>query len=143
MPNRSSDYAPWRQATGPCAKAAQPGARALMAVIVARFPGTTSWGILSCRNTALGNQSAHAKGRALDVGCSLQVGHRLVKAIRKIGPRRLGISVIIHDRVMYSAKSPNGRRYTGVPHRDHVHLEMTGKAAKRLNVATIRRILAS
>lgn len=136
------EFARWRQASGPCAKAAQPGARALMAALLVRYPGTRSWGILSCRDTALGNKSAHAKGRALDVGCSLTVGRRIVRRLLKIGPARLGISVIIHDRVIYSRRAPRGRRYTGVPHRDHVHIEMTGKAAKRLNLSTIRRILS-
>lgn len=135
-------FARWYPATGPCAKAAQPGARALMAGIVLRFPGAVSWGILSCRKTALGNMSAHSKGRALDVGCSVPVGRRIVRALLAIGPARLGISNIIHDRRSYSARYPNGRAYNGHPHRDHVHIEMTGKAAKRLTLRTVKRILA-
>lgn len=134
-------FATWRAATGPCAGAAQPGARALMAGLLLRYPQARSWGIYSCRNTALGNMSAHAKGRALDVGCSVEVGARIVRDLLAAGPAELGISTIIHDRRIYSARSPRGRRYAGVPHRDHVHIELTGKAAKRLTLARVKRVL--
>jgi hypothetical protein len=113
-----------------------------MAGLVLRFPGAVSWGILSCRNTALGGPSAHSKGRALDVGCSLPVGRRIVRGLLAIGPYRLGISNIIHDRRSYSARYPNGTAYSGHPHRDHVHIELTGKAAKRLTLKTVKRVLA-
>lgn len=135
-------FATWHPASGPCAKVAQPGARALMAGILLRWPAAKNWGILSCRQTALGNMSAHAKGRALDVGCSLSTGRAIVRTLLRVGPSRLGISTIIHNRVIYSQRSPAGRRYGGVPHTDHVHIELTGKAAKRLTLRTVRRILA-
>ena len=59
----------------------------------------------------------------------------------EIGPSRLGISVIIHNRVIYSKRSPNGRRYTGDPHKDHVHIEMTRKAASHLSLKRAKRVL--
>lgn len=133
-------FARWQPATR-CTGGAGPGARALMAGILLTHPGTTSWGIYNCRATALGNKSAHSEGRALDVGCSLAVGHRLVKDLLAVDPWTLGISVLIHDRRIYSAKSPNGRAYNGVPHRDHVHVEMTRKAAQRLTLARVKRVL--
>lgn len=112
-----------------------------MLVLLLRFPGAKSWGIYNCRSTALGNKSAHSEGRALDVGCSIAVGKRIVATLLRIGPANLGISAIIHNRVIYSRKSPRGRRYTGVPHLDHVHIEMTRKAARHVTVARAKRVL--
>lgn len=134
-------YAPWEAATR-CTDGAQPGAKALMAAILATDDGLKNWGIFNCRNTALGNRSAHGEGRALDIGCTVAVGARLVKLLRKVGPEKLGISVIIHDRKIYSRRHPDGAPYNGVPHRDHVHVETTRKAAATLSLATARRILA-
>jgi len=112
-----------------------------MAALLLRYPTARSWGIYSYRPTALGNPSAHGEGRALDVGCGLKTGRRIVRDLLDLDPWSLGISVIIHDRRIYSAKSPNGRPYPGHHHRDHVHLEMTRKAARRLQLARAKRIL--
>jgi hypothetical protein len=138
-----AQFAPWTPATGRCADSSPAGSRALMRAITERWDGrrAVSWGILSCRLTALGNPSAHGKGWALDVGCSLRVGRNIRKRIMRIGPAKLGISVLIHDRVIYSAKSPNGRRYPGHPHRDHVHIELTPRAARDLKLGAARRLL--
>lgn len=113
-----------------------------MLALLLRHPLAKNWGIYNCRDTALGNLSAHSEGRALDVGCSLSVGNRIVKHLLRVGPRRLGISVIIHNRVIYSRRSPNGRRYTGNPHTDHVHIEMTRRAARLLSLVRAKRVLA-
>lgn len=129
------------QAATRCTGGAGTGARALMAVILIAVPGTKSWGIYNCRNTALGNKSAHGEGRALDVGCSIKTGQKLVALLRRVGPYRVGISVIIHNRRIYSAKSPAGRPYNGVPHLDHVHIEMTRKASRHVSVARAKRVL--
>lgn len=135
-------FARWQQATH-CTGSAGLGARALMAALLIAHPNAHSWGIYNCRSTALGNKSAHSEGRALDVGCALQVGDRIVAHLLALGPWRLGISVIIHNRRIYSAKTPNGRPYTGVPHRDHVHIEMTRKAAAHLSLLRAKRILSA
>lgn len=134
-------FARWQPATGRCTGKAGNGARALMMVLLIVFPRAKNWGIYNCRPTALGNPSAHGEGRALDIGCSIEIGKRIVAYLLKIGPWRLGISVIIHNGVIYSAKSPRGRRYTGNPHRDHVHVEMTRKASNHLTVARAKRVL--
>jgi peptidoglycan hydrolase-like protein with peptidoglycan-binding domain len=48
---------------------------------------------------------------------------------------------MIFDQVIYSAKSPDGRKYEGpAPHKDHVHIELTRKAAANLTLATIRQV---
>jgi hypothetical protein len=137
-------FAPWAPSSGPCAPVAPAGSRALMAAILLRWAGKArNWGMLSCRDTALGGPSKHRKGEALDVGCSLRVGRNIRKRLMRVGPERLGISCIIHDRVIYSAKSPGGRHYPGHPHHDHVHIELTPRAARRLNLTTVARILNS
>lgn len=136
-------FARW-QAARRCTGGAGDGAKALMAVLILFYGarGFRSWGIYNCRNTVLGNRSAHAEGRALDGGCSVQLGRQITRDLLELGPWRLGISCIIHDGRIYSAKSPRGRPYNGAPHRDHVHIEMTRKAAANLSVARARRILA-
>jgi hypothetical protein len=133
-------FARWQQATRD-AHGAQPGARALMAGLLLKYPHVASWGIYSGRNTALGNLSAHAEGRALDLGCTLGVGENLVKQLLATPPAELGISVIIHDRRIYSAKTPHGRPYNGVPHLDHVHVEITRKAASHMSLTRVKRVL--
>lgn len=125
-----------------CTGAAGAGARALMAAVLLTDPlHLKSWGIYNCRSTVLGNKSAHSEGRALDVGCGVPAGERLVRRLLKLGPWRLGVSVIIHDRKIYSAKSPDGRSYPGHPHRDHVHIEMTRKASRNLTLSRAKRVL--
>lgn len=134
-------FARWQQATHD-AHGAQPGARALMAGLLLRWPTTLrSWGIYSHRPTALGNLSAHSEGRALDVGCRMGPGESLVRHLLELGPAELGISVIIHNRRIYSAKSPHGRPYSWDPHTDHVHIEITRKAAAHLSLARVKRVL--
>lgn len=139
-PVSSARFARYQAAQG-CTSGAGQGARALMAALLIRHPQARNWGIFNCRNTALGNRSAHGEGRALDIGCSVTVGQRMVRDLLEIGPWRLGISVIIHNRRIYSARSPYGRPYGGVPHLDHVHIEMTRKAARRLSLARAKRVL--
>lgn len=135
-------FARWQPARR-CTSGAGDGARALMAVLLIKYGpvGARNWGIFNCRNTALGNRSAHGEGRALDIGCTLPTGARMVRDLLDIGPWQLGISVMIHNGRIYSAKSPTGRRYNGVPHRDHVHIEMTRKAAARLTLRRAKRVL--
>jgi hypothetical protein len=134
-------FARWQQATHD-SHGSQPGARALMAALVARWPTTLrSWGIYSSRDTVLGNLSAHAEGRALDVGCRMGPGESLVQHLLAVPPAELGISVIIHNRRIYSRKSPHGRPYSGDAHTDHVHIEMTRKAARHLSLRRAKRIL--
>lgn len=135
-------FARWQQATRN-AGGAQPGAKALQAGLLLRYPGARNWGIYSGRNTVLGNLSAHAEGRAGDLGCSGKLGERIVRDLLDLpdGPWSLGISVLIHNRRIYSAKSPHGRPYSGNPHTDHVHWEMSRKAAQRVTLARVKRIL--
>lgn len=142
-------FARWEAATH-CVGSAQPGARALMKWCLTEYPAAYNLGLYSCRPVRGGAaMSGHAEGRAGDTGFPLvegkanPAGHRLVQQLRPHAAE-LGVQAIIFDRRIWSAKSPGraGRPYTGVhPHRDHVHWELTRRAASRLTLATIRHVL--
>jgi peptidoglycan hydrolase-like protein with peptidoglycan-binding domain len=68
-------------------------------------------------------------------------GHDAVKRLASKG-REIGIQCIIFDRTIWSARSPNGRAYTGVhPHFDHLHIEQTRQSARTLTVARLNALL--
>lgn len=96
-----------------------------------------------------GARSIHSEGRACDIGFPVRGGkahadgHKLVRELLPVAGK-LGIQALIFDRRIYSAKSPKGRRYTGVnPHVDHIHVELTRTAAAKLTVATIKAHLGA
>lgn len=140
-------FAPWQAATH-CVGSARPGARALMAFILATHPKASSAGIYACRQVRGGSSmSCHAEGRALDVhfpGHANPAGAALVHQLRPIAAQ-LGIQAVIFSRTIWSAKSPGktGRRYTGAnPHYDHVHIELTRSSAEKLTKATVRAVVS-
>jgi hypothetical protein len=129
-----------------CTGGATPGAQALMRWIIENYgpKGAMNWGIYNCRSVRGGSTtSCHGEGRALDVGFGVgdPDGDRLLQQLRK-APGRLGIQAIIYERRIYSAKSPQGRPYTGVaPHHDHLHIELTREAGQKLTHKTVERVL--
>ena len=130
------------QRAGRCTGTATPGAKALLAALLERFPTGRNGGIYNCRSIrGRASRSVHGEGRALDVMCSVATGRRIVAALLpKAG--RLGVQAIIHDRRIYTARAPRGRFYGGVsPHRDHVHIELGRPAALHLNLRSARAIL--
>lgn len=140
----SFNFAAWEGATRN-AGSARPGARALMNWCLAQYPRlAANLGIYNYRpvrgSTTL---SIHAEGRALDVGFPLvgtsahPSGTQLLNTLGRHG-KALGIQTIIWNRAIYSARSPNGRYYSGVnPHRDHLHIELTRNAGETLNTERI------
>ncbi len=145
-------FAAWTPATH-CSGGPTPGAKAFMAWALAAYAAdhVRSDGIYSCRlvRGSSSVMSAHAEGRADDVGFPLIAGHanpagaRLVQRLRPVAAH-LGISVLIWDHTIWSARSPGaaGRPYGGVdPHTGHVHVEFTRTAAAVLNLPTIRHWL--
>lgn len=136
----------WTPATT-CSGSATAGAQALMRWIIEEYgpKGLQNWGIYNCRDVRGGaTTSLHGEGRALDVGHAVgdpDADELRKRLLRRVG--RLGIQAIIHERVIYSAKSPEGRPYTGVaPHYDHLHIELTEEAAQNLTYATVRAVLS-
>lgn len=143
-------FAPWEAATA-CTAGPTPGARALMSGALTAYAshGATSMGIYNCRAVrgTTGTVSCHGEGRACDVGFPMidgganPAGQHLVDTLRP-DAEALGIQAIIYDRVIYSARSPEGRPYTGVsPHYDHVHIELTRRAGRELTLATVQTVL--
>lgn len=145
----SLNWATWQVATR-CDPPARQGTKALMAWVLETYPDAANWGIYVCREVAgRSNYSCHAEGRATDIGLPYvngganPVGHKIVKRIGEHG-KRLGIQAAIFDRRIWSEQSPTGRYYSGShPHYDHIHFEMTRKAADTLTLSTFRQILGT
>lgn len=143
----SYTWASW-QSCRRCSDGPSPGGRALLAWGLETFPTARSLGVFVCRPVRGGQGlSIHACGRAVDFGFPMiggranPDGHRLVARLGEHG-RRLGVQAAIFDRRIWSATSPQGRRYDGVaPHRDHVHAELNITAGARLTLATLRAVL--
>ncbi len=141
------NFAPW-QAADHCTGGAAPGARALMAWCLEQFNDDQNLGIYNCRTVVGGSTtSCHGEGRACDVGYKMIGGKANpngLALVRKLGEhgQALGIQAMIFNRIIYSAKSPDGRHYDGeAPHTDHVHIELTRKAGANLTLATIRNAM--
>jgi hypothetical protein len=145
----SFNFAPWEGATN-CTGSVTPGASHLLAWCREAYPQGGSMGIYNCRTVVGGSTtSLHGEGRALDWGMPMvggrgsPAGHELVRRLGENG-QRLGIQAIIYDRQIWSARSPDGRPYTGQhPHYDHLHIELTWNAARNLTLATLRSVLGS
>lgn len=141
-------WAAWEGAVR-CTGGPEPGARALLAWLLEAYPQGRSLGIYNCREVRGAKaRSLHSEGRAIDYGMPMvdgrgsPQGHELVRQLEKHGAR-LGIQSVIYDRMIWSARSPSGRPYTGVaPHYDHLHIELCRPACSSLTLATCRSILA-
>ncbi len=140
-------WAPWEGALR-CTGGPEPGARALLAWLLERYPTGRSLGIYNCRDVRGGSaRSLHSEGRAVDYGMPMvngrgsPTGHEIVRRLGAHGAR-LGLQALIYDRVIWSARSPNGRPYTGqAPHYDHLHIELTRQAASSMTLSTFRAVL--
>lgn len=136
-------FARWEKAVR-CSGGPALGAVALLNWLSRQWPHGWSGGIYNCRPVR-GRQSMsiHAEGRAVDFmlpvhqGKAHESGDDIVKALGARGDQ-LGIQAIIWNRRIWSARSPNGRPYTGVnPHIDHLHIELTRKGAATLTAAAL------
>jgi hypothetical protein len=137
----------WERCPG-CASGPAPGAAALMAYWLEHSrPVGSSLGIFNCRpirgSSAL---SVHACGRAADLGVPVNAaGHRAAyEFLRRLAPHltRLGVCYFIFNRTQWSStRARSGERYAGVhPHYDHIHMELTARAGRELNLATLRAV---
>lgn len=141
------NFAKWQGAER-CTSGPQQGAVELKDWMAANYPVGWSGGIFNCRTVRGSSQpSIHGEGRALDWmmpvvnGRGHPDGHDAVKRLGSKG-RELGIQCIIFDRTIWSARSPNGRPYTGVhPHFDHLHIECDRNAAQTLTVERLNALL--
>jgi hypothetical protein len=142
------NFAGWEGA-GPCSSGPSRGALALREFMLARYPEASDGGIFNCR-TVRGSAvpSIHGEGRAWDMMFPVRNGRghpRGHEAVRELGAHglRLGIQAIIFDRTIWSARSPSGRPYNGVhPHYDHLHIELTREASRRLTASELNLLMA-
>lgn len=141
-------WARWEGA-GECTGGPASGSRALLAWLLETYPQGRSLGIYNCRTVrGAAARSLHSEGRAVDYGLPMvggrgsPVGHEIVRRLGAAGSK-LGLQTAIYDRTIWSARSPEGRRYEGqAPHYDHVHLELTRHAARSMTLATFRSVLS-
>ncbi len=140
-------WAPWEGAVR-CTGGPEPGTRALLAWLLERYPTGRSLGIYNCREVRGSSaRSLHSEGRAVDYGMPMvngrgsPTGHEIVRRLGTHGAR-LGLQALIYDRVIWSARSPNGRPYKGeAPHYDHLHIELTRQGASSMTLTTFRSVL--
>lgn len=141
-------WSPWESAVQ-CTSGPEPGARALLAWLREEYPQGSSLGIFNCRPVAgTSTKSLHSEGRALDYKMPMEngrgsaIGREIVFRIGAHGAA-LGLQTAIYDRTIWSAKSPEGRPYTGAsPHHDHLHIELTRQAGRSMTLTTFRSLLA-
>lgn len=130
-----------------CTSGPQPGVQAFVRWFMEEYgdKGGYNLGIYNCRSVRGGaTTSLHGEGRAFDAGFPVgdTDGDELLRRLLRV-PGRLGIQCIIYERTIYSAKSPEGRPYTGVvPHDDHLHIEFTWESATELTYETVKTVLA-
>jgi hypothetical protein len=113
-----------------CARGPQPGTAALLAHILASFPGSASAGIYNCRSIVGGSTlSLHAEGRALDVRPAGAPRSRsqgdAIAHWAVANAERYQIQEVIWYRRIWTAKraAEGWRKYTGAhSHTDHVHI---------------------
>lgn len=126
------------------------GAKSLAAYLEDRFPYQTSLGICNCRPVRGGSTlSHHGPCWAYDCGFPTGPGGSFLPEygdpiVELLGPhgRRLGLDHLIMNRIIYSARSPNGRVYRGRhPHYNHAHIGLSEEGARHLNYATLVAVL--
>lgn len=145
------NWAAYQAASG-CIKYGPAGCQAVATYLEDWFPGQVSLGICNCRGIVGGSSwSHHAECRAYDEGFAVFTGQTIgIKTLALLGPHgyRLGIDHMIMnhkpgasgrgDPRVYSARSPQGRTYTGShPHKNHNHIGLTRNAGRRLTYATL------
>lgn len=127
-----------------------PGAKALMAWILANYPPAVNLGIYNPRSVRGGTAlSLHAEGRALDIGYPIDrpsghpVGSALCHALVE-HHAALGVQCVIFARRIWTNTRPTWRPYTGTAdHFDHAHVELTRAAAAGLTTDIIRTTLGA
>jgi hypothetical protein len=134
------DGAPaWRSDRTQCTKS-RPGTSALRSTLNRRFPAANASFPYNCRpNTANARlTSVHGIGRAIDIMVPMKganagraVGDPIAKYL-VLNAQSLGVQLVIWDRTSWSARAPQGTRYTGPnPHTDHIHVELSVEGSAR------------
>ena len=123
----------YQSATGPT-DGPEPGTKRLADYLEQKWPATAFWGIYNPRKIGGTNRwSTHAEGRGLDLGiplddAGLDLGNEIAQWLIDHA-EQLGCQYLIWNGRSWSP-SRGWRIYTGQsPHRDHIHLEQTRRAA--------------
>lgn len=134
-----------------CTTGPQPGAKALMAAFLGVYGtrGGTNLGIFNCRPVrgSTNTTSLHGEGRACDFGINphgAAWGTTLADLLR-LHSAELGVQCVIWSRRIWSGAKPHAgwRAYTGTnPHLDHIHLELSWKAASGLTADVAHQVLS-
>lgn len=129
------------EGTLPCSGGAQPGAVALLEVILRRHPRARSLGIYNCRPVRNGSSpSIHGNGRADDIDPGNDYdpeGDQIAAALVSAAPQ-LGVQRIIWNRRIWDQRR-GWHPYTGPAgdHADHIHVELTVEAARTLTMTAV------
>lgn len=124
-----------------CGGSLRSGSKALGRELLSRFPQVKSIGGYSCRrNTANGaRMSVHGTGKALDVFVPTRSGRAnseqgdAVANWLVANAAEIGVQLIIWNRSAWRSNGTNEKPYGGpVPHIDHLHVELTENAARKL-----------
>ncbi len=140
------------QSASSCTRYGPAGCQALLTYLEDRFPRQFSMGICNCRAVRGGSSwSHHAECRAYDNGQPIvsgeAYGYETTLLLGQHG-KRVGIDHIITNKKpwasdrgeprIFSARSPEGRVYTGShPHKNHNHIGLTRSAGRLLTYATL------
>ena len=122
----------------------QPAPTRAIRMLKVNFPQVQNLGIYVCRNIkGTGTRSAHAQGRALDIGLRVdQPGEKLIgdgifRALIRVA-HRSGIDNVIWNREIWSVAHGGPRSFVGNykngaprnPHTDHIHVEWTREGSQ-------------
>lgn len=123
-----------------CSGKFREGSKALGRELMTRFGQIRSIGGYSCRrNTAnASSMSVHGTGKALDIMIPTRGGRANSEAGDPIAnwlvthAAEIGVQLLIWNRTTWRSNGSNTNRYSGPnPHVDHIHAEITEKAARR------------
>jgi hypothetical protein len=136
----------------------QPAPRRAIRMIHANFPQARNLGIYVCREIKGTNiKSAHAEGRALDIGLRANlpgekvIGDQLFRVLIE-SARKSGIDNVIWNRQIWSVSLGGPRPWAGHyksgafknPHTDHLHVEWArnGSQLQRLDFLELQISIA-
>lgn len=130
-----------------CSGKPQPGAVALQAMVLARYPGTKSAGIYNCRPVRGGaSLSLHGEGRAVDIRPVDKAQGDKIAAWLLANADSLNVQEIIWYRRIWTARYPSAgwRDYNGVnAHTDHVHVGLNWDGAKGAPPSEMQQVVES
>ncbi len=123
-----------------CSGKFREGSKALGRELMTKFGQVRSIGGYSCRrNTAnASSMSVHGTGKALDIMIPTRGGRANSEAGDAVAnwlvthAAEIGVQLLIWNRTTWRSNGNNTNRYSGPnPHVDHIHAEITEKAARR------------